>query len=64
MYIIQGDMLDFSKLSTAWVFLKREREGKETRERERKWCGGGSYLGFGSSFKAENQRKRRSGASV
>lgn len=44
MYIIQGDMLDFSKLSTAWVFLKIEREGKETRERERKWCGGGGRI--------------------
>lgn len=64
MYIIQGDMLDFSKLSTAWVFLKREREGKETREREKVVWGWGSYMGFGSSFKAENQRKRRSGVSV
>lgn len=48
-------MFDFSKLSTAWVFLKREREGKGKRE---SGVGvGGSYMGFGSSLKLKIKGK-------
>lgn len=47
-YIIQGDMIDFSKLSTAWVFLKREREGKTKRERVRERSRGGVIHGLGA----------------
>lgn len=39
-YIIQGDVSDFSKLLTAWVFLNFFFFGV-----------GGSYMGFGSSLK-------------
>ena len=46
-YIIQGDMFSFSKLSTAWDFFQRAWEGEGEGKRERERARGGGYGGGG-----------------